>query len=99
MSRLLDSNDKSVNASTVIMLIGFAISIVLLLVPVICLLVEVFTNGAVTSDLSGWAAYIGSATASAGIGGGVKGISVWTHNKYSANNEEVEEENNEGELL
>lgn len=92
IERLLDSNDKSINASTVIFLIGMTISIILLLVPVICLLTEVFTQGAVTSDLSGWASYIGASTAAAGIGGGVKGISVYTHNRYNVRDEYCEEE-------
>lgn len=85
MAKLLDSNDKSVNASTVIMLIGFAISFLLLLVPIVCIPVEVFSQRTITSDLSGWAAYITASSAAAGIGGGVKGLSVWSHNKYGTN--------------
>lgn len=85
MSRLFDMNDTTVSASTVFMIITSCIACLLLLVPIICLIVEVMYNHTISTDLSGMAAYIGASATVATSGGLVKGWSTWSNYKYNKN--------------
>lgn len=79
-ARLMDIDDRSVSSTNLYVFAVTLIGIILLLVPSIVLLIEVFHNYTITTDLSGMAAYIGSVAtlfASAGI------TKAWTSYTYS----------------
>lgn len=66
----LISNNTGVSSKNFFLVTVTLIGLLLLLVPVIVLLVEVFTNHTIQTDLNGLAAYIGAVAgvfASAGI--------------------------------
>ena len=82
--RLFDMNDDGVSSTTLFMVVLTLIGCVLLIVPAISLLIEVYYNHTITTDLSGMAAYIGAVTtlfASAGI---TKAWSNWANYKYNS---------------
>lgn len=76
IARLVDMEDTTVSASTVFLLITSAIALILLLVPAIVMLVEVFYNHTITTDLSGMAEYIAAVAGIFASGGILKG---WTN--------------------
>ena len=90
--RLFDKDDNSVALSSVLIgSIGF-ICFIMLLVPVFSLSIESYYNHNVSSDIGGWAAYIGAVAGVLGIIiGGKVGIN-YADNKYNPNNCEFEEE-------
>lgn len=76
-------DDNTVSVTSIFLLVTTIIGLVLLLVPAIVLLVEVFYNHTITTDLSGMAAYIGSVAglfASAGI---TKAWTNWSNYKFN----------------
>lgn len=83
LNKLFDMDDNSVSATSVFLLATTIIGLILLLVPAITLLVEVFYNHTIATDLSGMAAYIGSVAglfASAGI---TKAWTNWSNYKFN----------------
>ena len=76
IARLVDMEDTTVSASTVFLLITSAVAIILLLVPAIVLLVEVFYNHTIATDMSGMAEYIAAVAGIFASGGILKG---WTN--------------------
>lgn len=60
MGRLLDKEDTSVSLSSVIIIIILIVAIILLAVPAFSLGIEAWYNHTTSSDINGWAAYIGA---------------------------------------
>lgn len=83
LARLLDMDDNTVSASTVFLLVTTIVAIILLIVPAIALLVEVFYNHTISSDLSGMAAYIGAVAGIFASGGILKGWTNYSNYRYS----------------
>lgn len=61
---------------------------------------EVVHNNTITSDLSGWATFIGSISALFASAGITKGWSNWSENKFNANknNQETEEPTSDDDI-
>lgn len=88
-ARLVDMDDTTVSASTVFLIITSVIALVLLLVPAIALLIEVFYNHTIATDLSGMAQYIAAVCGIFASGGILKG---WTnYSNYRFNKKSPEE--------
>ena len=88
-ARLFDMNDTSVSASTLFLVITSTIAIILLLVPAVALLVEVFFNHTIATDLSGMAQYIAAVCGIFASGGILKG---WTnYSSYRFNKQSQKE--------
>lgn len=88
-ARLVDMDDTTVSASTVFLIITSVIALVLLLVPAIALLVEVFYNHTIATDLSGMAQYIAAVCGIFASGGILKG---WTnYSSYRFNKQSQKE--------
>lgn len=82
LSKLFDKEDNTVAVSSVLIISIGLIAIILLSVPVFCLCVEAWFNHSVSSDIGGWAAYIGAVATILGICvGGKVGIN-YTDNKF-----------------
>lgn len=91
-SRLFDMDDNSVSSTTLFMFVLTVIGCILLLVPAITLLIEIFYNHTITTDLSGMAAYIGSVTALFTAAGLTKSWSNWANMKYKDKNKKPSDE-------
>ena len=91
-SRLFDMDDNSVSSTTLFMFVLTVIGCILLLVPAITLLIEIFYNHTITTDLSGMAAYIGSVTALFTAAGLTKAWSNWANMKYKDKNKKPSDE-------
>ena len=88
-ARLFDMNDTSVSASTLFLVITSTIALILLLVPAVALLVEVFFNHTIATDLSGMAQYIAAVCGIFASGGILKG---WTnYSSYRFNKQSQKE--------
>lgn len=83
LSRLFDMNDTSVSASTVFLMITSAIALILLLIPAIALLIDVFFNHTIMTDLSGMAAYITAVCGIFASGGILKGWTNYSNYKFN----------------
>ena len=82
-------NDASVSASTLFLVITSAIALILLLVPAVALLVEVYFNHTIATDLSGMAQYIAAVCGIFASGGILKG---WTnYSSYRFNKQSQKE--------
>ena len=93
-ARLVDMNDTTVSASTVFLIVTSVIALILLLVPAIAILTEVFFTHTVALDLAGMAEYIaavGGIFASGGILKGWTNYSNYRFKKDQSNNLEDEE--------
>ena len=82
-SRLFDMNDTSVSASTVFLMLTSAIALILLLVPAITLLIEVFYNHTIATDLSGMAEYIAAVCGIFASGGILKGWTNYSNYRFN----------------
>lgn len=82
--RLFDMNDNSISVTNVFLFTVTIIGFILLLVPAIVLLIEVFYNHTITTDLSGMASYIGSVAALFASGGIAKAWTNWSNYKYNS---------------
>ena len=98
IARLLDMDDTSVSASTVFLLLTSTIALILLLVPAVALLIDVFFNHTIMTDLSGMAQYIAAVCGIFASGGILKG---WTnYSNYRFNKKKTKEIiNNVSELF
>lgn len=87
LGKLFDKNDTSVALSSVLIgLVGFVV-IILLMLPVFAMSIEVWYNHTISSDINGWAAFIGAVGAILGIiVGGKVGIN-YADNKFTRQNE------------
>ena len=81
--RLFDMNDTTVSASTVFLMITSTIALILLLVPAIALLIDVFYNHAIVTDLSGMAQYIAAVCGIFASGGILKGWTNYSNYRFN----------------
>ena len=58
--RLMDKEDTSTSLSSVIIFIILVVAVLLLMIPGFALVIEAWFNHTVSSDINGWAAYIGA---------------------------------------
>lgn len=84
-SKLLDMTNETVSMSSFFLLTLTIIGLILLVVPAIVLLIEVYYNHTINTNLSDMAAYITSVSTLFATGGIIKGWSTYTHNKFSNN--------------
>lgn len=90
-ARLVDMDDTTVSASTVFLIITSAVAIFLLLVPAVVLLVEVFHNHTIMTDLSGMGQYIMAVAGIFASGGILKGWTNYTNFRFNKKSpEEIE---------
>lgn len=82
-SRLFDMNDTTVSASTVFLMITSTIALILLLVPAVALLIEVFYNHTIATDLSGMAQYIAAVCGIFASGGILKGWTNYSNYRFN----------------
>ncbi len=88
-ARLFDMDDSTVSASNVFLFLTSFIALVLLLVPAIALLIEVFYNHTIATDISGMAQYIAAVCGIFASGGILKG---WTnYSSYRFNKQSQKE--------
>ena len=85
MARLVDMEDTTVSASTVFLLITSAVAIILLLVPAIVLLTEIFHNYTIATDMSGMAEYIAAVAGIFASGGILKGWTNYSNYRFKKN--------------
>lgn len=90
--KLFDSDDKSVSASTVFLLLTSLTAIILLIVPAIVLLVEVHYNHTIASDIEGLATYIGAVSTIFMSGGLLKGWTTYNNWKFKPTSNSKEEQ-------
>lgn len=95
--KLFDSDDKSVSASTVFLLLTSLTAIILLIVPAIVLLVEVHYNHTIASDIEGLATYIGAVSTIFMSGGLLKGWTTYNNWKFKPTNKEDQNETEDNE--
>lgn len=76
-------DDSSVSVTSVFLIVTTITGLILLLVPAIALLVEVFYNHTIATDLSGMAAYIGSVAALFTSAGITKAWTNWSNYKFN----------------
>lgn len=88
LGKLFDSDDKSVSASTVFLLLTSLTAIILLIVPAIVLLVEVHYNHTIASDIEGLATYIGAVSTIFISGGLLKGWTTYNNWKFKPTSKE-----------
>lgn len=86
--KLFDSDDKSVSASTVFLLLTSLTAIILLIVPAVVLLVEVHYNHTIASDIEGLATYIGAVSTIFISGGLLKGWTTYNNWKFKPTGKE-----------
>lgn len=95
-TRLVETNSGT-SSKSFFLVMTTIVGIILLLVPAIVMLIEVWFNHTISTDLNGMAAYIGSVAALFASAGITKAWSEWSENKYgnkkSGNN--TDEENGE----
>ena len=107
LSRLFDMDDQTVSASTVFLFLTSFIALFLLLVPAIAMLIEVYFNHTIASDISGMAEYIAAVCGIFASGGILKGWTNYTNYRFNKKSpeeiahklekeikEELEDENN-----
>ena len=82
-ARLFDMDDSSVSASTVFLFLTTLIALILLLVPAISLLVEIYYNHTISSDISGFAEYIAAVCGIFASGGILKGWTNYTNYRFN----------------
>ena len=82
-TRLFDMNDTTVSASTVFLMITSMIALILLLVPAVALLIEVFYNHTIATDLSGMAQYIAAVCGIFASGGILKGWTNYSNYRFN----------------
>lgn len=58
--RLMDKDDTSTSMSSFIIFIILTVAVILLMIPAFALVIEAWFNHTVSSDINGWAAYIGA---------------------------------------
>lgn len=97
LAKLVDMKDTSVSASTVFLLITSAVAIILLLVPAIVLLVEVFYNHTISTDMSGMAEYIAAVAGIFASGGILKGWTNYSNYKFNPYKKQDESEQEDEE--
>lgn len=88
-SRLIQSN-SGVSSKSFFLVVITIVAVILLLVPAICMLIEVCYNKTISTDLNGMAAYIASV---AGLITGAGICKAWSEkyeNRSPKNNSEVE---------
>ena len=83
LARLVDMDDYTVSASTVFLIFTTVIALVLLLVPAIALLIEIFYNHTIATDLSGMAEYIAAVCGIFASGGILKGWTNYTNYRFN----------------
>lgn len=83
LSRLFDMDDSSVSASTVFLFLTSFIALFLLLVPAIAMLIEVYFNHTIASDISGMAEYIAAVCGIFASGGILKGWTNYTNYRFN----------------
>ena len=80
--RLLDLDDREVSSTNLYIFLVTGIGFILLLVPAIILLIEVFYNHTISTDLDGLAAYIGAVAALFASAGITKAWTTWSYSRY-----------------
>ena len=83
LSRLFDMDDQTVSASTVFLFLTSFIALFLLLVPAIAMLIEVYFNHTIASDISGMAEYIAAVCGIFASGGILKGWTNYTNYRFN----------------
>ena len=83
LSRLFDMEDTTVSASTVFLFLTSAIALFLLLVPAVAMLIEVYFNHTIASDISGMAQYIAAVCGIFASGGILKGWTNYTNFRFN----------------
>lgn len=83
ISRLFDMDDSTVSASTVFLFLTSFIALFLLLVPAIAMLIEVYFNHTIASDISGMAEYIAAVCGIFASGGILKGWTNYTNYRFN----------------
>ena len=83
LSRLFDMDDSTVSASTVFLFLTSFIALFLLLVPAIAMLIEVYFNHTIASDISGMAEYIAAVCGIFASGGILKGWTNYTNYRFN----------------
>ena len=88
LSRLFDMEDTTVSASTVFLFLTSAIALFLLLVPAVAMLIEVYFNHTIASDISGMAEYIAAVCGIFASGGILKGWTNYTNYRFNKKSKE-----------
>lgn len=88
ISRLFDMDDSTVSASTVFLFLTSFIALFLLLVPAIAMLIEVYFNHTIASDISGMAEYIAAVCGIFASGGILKGWTNYTNYRFNKKSKE-----------
>lgn len=98
-ARLVDMNDTTVSASTVFLIITSTIALILLIVPAIILLVEIFYNHTIATDISGIAQYIAAVCGIFASGGILKGWTNYSSYRFNQQSQKEIIENVKNQLL
>lgn len=83
LARLVDMDDTSVSASTVFLLLTSVVALFMLIVPAVALLVEVFYNHTIASDIAGMAQYVAAVCGIFASGGILKGWTNYTNYRFN----------------
>lgn len=86
--RNLVEKDSGTSSKSFFLVATTVVGIILLMVPAIVMLIEVWFNHTITTDLNGMAAYIGSVAALFASAGITKAWSEWSENKFRDRNSE-----------
>lgn len=78
----LVTSDSKVSSKSFFLVVTTIVGVLLLLVPVIALLTEVYFNHTIATDMNGMAAYIGAVAAMFASVGITKAWSEYSENKY-----------------
>ena len=91
-SRLFDMNDETVSASTVFLFLTSFIALFLLIVPAVAMLIEVYFNHTIASDISGMAQYIAAVCGIFASGGILKGWTNYTNYRFKKQSKDIAKE-------
>lgn len=91
-SRLLDMNDETVSASTVFLILTSMVALLMLLVPVIGMIVDIWCNHTITMNMSDMAAYMASAAGIFTAGGILKGWTNYSNYRFNKPTDNILEE-------
>lgn len=92
-ARLFDMNDDTVSASTVFLVFTSIIGLLLLFVPSIGMMVDIYFNHTITIDLGGLAEYILAASGVFASGGILKGWTNYSNYRFRKAKKQAKSEN------
>ena len=91
-------NNTGVSALNWFLIMSTLIGLSLLVVVMFCMIWEVVHNNSITSDISGWAAFVAAVATFLAPAGLAKGWSNWSENKFLNNSEANLEHDDEEDL-